>query len=222
MTNPPGRSYCSNIMWLLLKFRLFNYVRSWRTKANLVSPWLPHFWFICAQEHRFPFVAQIVKSLPAMRETQVWSLGREDPLEKETAIYPQYSCLENLMDGGAWRATVHGVAKSRTRLSDLTFTFFLRAAAYCFSTLSVSNPSQENIPPLNLIHLSCILLAFHVAAPTANDDTCLYDTRGLMGKVTCSCGAALGGPGCTTPHPQAVVTSVHLQTICRTAACLST
>ena len=32
----------------------------------------------------------------------------------------QYSCLENPMDGGAWRATVHGVAKSRTRLSDFT------------------------------------------------------------------------------------------------------
>ena len=30
----------------------------------------------------------------------------------------QYSCLENPMDGGAWWATVHGVAKSRTRLSD--------------------------------------------------------------------------------------------------------
>ena len=30
----------------------------------------------------------------------------------------QYSCLENLMDGGAWRATVHGVSKSRTQLSD--------------------------------------------------------------------------------------------------------
>ena len=36
----------------------------------------------------------------------------------------QYSCLENPMDGGAWWATVHGVAKSRTRLSDFTFTFF--------------------------------------------------------------------------------------------------
>ena len=35
----------------------------------------------------------------------------------------QYSCLENPTDRGAWRATVHGVAKSRTRLSD--FTFFL-------------------------------------------------------------------------------------------------
>ena len=33
----------------------------------------------------------------------------------------QYSCLENLMGGGAWWATVHGVAKSRTRLSDFTF-----------------------------------------------------------------------------------------------------
>ena len=30
----------------------------------------------------------------------------------------QYSCLENSMDRGAWRATVHGVAKSQTRLSD--------------------------------------------------------------------------------------------------------
>ena len=36
----------------------------------------------------------------------------------------QYSCLENPMDGGAWRATVHGVAKSQTRLSNFTFTFF--------------------------------------------------------------------------------------------------
>ena len=34
-----------------------------------------------------------------------------------------YSCLENSVDGGAWLATVHGVAKSQTRLSD--FTFFL-------------------------------------------------------------------------------------------------
>ena len=35
----------------------------------------------------------------------------------------QYSCLENPMEGGAWWATVHGVAKSRTRLSNFTFTF---------------------------------------------------------------------------------------------------
>ena len=37
----------------------------------------------------------------------------------------QYSCLENPMDGGAWWAAVHGVAKSQTRLSDFTFHFSL-------------------------------------------------------------------------------------------------
>ena len=35
----------------------------------------------------------------------------------------QYSCLENPMDRGAWQATVHGVAKSQTRLSDYHFHF---------------------------------------------------------------------------------------------------
>ena len=39
----------------------------------------------------------------------------------------QYSCLENPMDGGAWWAAVHGVAKSQTGLSDFTFTFHLHA-----------------------------------------------------------------------------------------------
>ena len=39
----------------------------------------------------------------------------------------QYSCLENPMDGGAWWATVHGVSKSQTRLSDFTFTFHFHA-----------------------------------------------------------------------------------------------
>ena len=39
----------------------------------------------------------------------------------------QYSCLENPMDGGAWWAAVHGVAGSRTRLSDFPFTFHFHA-----------------------------------------------------------------------------------------------
>ena len=38
----------------------------------------------------------------------------------------QYSCLENPMDRGAWWAAVHGVAKSWTRLSDFTFTHWIR------------------------------------------------------------------------------------------------
>ena len=39
----------------------------------------------------------------------------------------QYSCLENPMYGGAWKAEVHGVAEVRTRLSDFTFTFHFHA-----------------------------------------------------------------------------------------------
>ena len=46
-----------------------------------------------------------------MQDTQVQSLGWEDPLEKGMAPL-QYLCLENPMDRGAWRATVHGVAES--------------------------------------------------------------------------------------------------------------
>ena len=51
------------------------------------------------------------------------------PLEKlETSGTPlQHSCLENPMERGAWWATVHGVAKGRTRLSDFTFTFHFHA-----------------------------------------------------------------------------------------------
>ena len=47
-------------------------------------------------------MAQTVKCLPTVQETQVQSLGWEDPLEKEMVIPLQYSCLENTMDRGAW------------------------------------------------------------------------------------------------------------------------
>ena len=59
-------------------------------------------------------VAQMVKNLPAMRETWVQSLSWEDPLEKGTGYPLQHSCLENSMDRGSWWATVHGVTKSQT------------------------------------------------------------------------------------------------------------
>ena len=49
----------------------------------------------------------MVKNPPAVQETQVQSLGWEDSLDPL-----QYSCLENSIDRGAWRATVHAVEKS--------------------------------------------------------------------------------------------------------------
>ena len=48
----------------------------------------------------------------------------------------QYSCLENPMDGGAWWAAVHGVAKSWTQLSDFTFTSHFHALEKAMATHS--------------------------------------------------------------------------------------
>ena len=48
----------------------------------------------------------------------------------------QYSCLENSMDRGAWWVAVHGVARSRTPLSDFTFTFHFHALEKEMVTLS--------------------------------------------------------------------------------------
>ena len=54
----------------------------------------------------------------------------------------QYSCLENPMDKGAWWAAVHGVAKSRTQLSDFPFTFHFHALEREMATYSsvLENP----------------------------------------------------------------------------------
>ena len=61
-------------------------------------------------------VAQLVKNLPAMRETWVQSLGWEDPLGEGKGYPLQYFGLENSMD-----YIVHGVAKSQTQLSDFHY-----------------------------------------------------------------------------------------------------
>ena len=63
-------------------------------------------------------VPQMVKPLPAMQETWIRSLGQEDPLEKGMATHSSILGWRIPKDRGAWRAIVHGVAKSRTRLSD--------------------------------------------------------------------------------------------------------
>ena len=53
-----------------------------------------------------------------MWEMWVRSLGGEDPLVKKMATHSQYFCLENSMDRGVWRATIHGVTMSQTLFSD--------------------------------------------------------------------------------------------------------
>ena len=54
-------------------------------------------------------------------------LGKRELTGVQAGIPLQYSCLENPMDGGAWKAAVHGVTEGQTRLSDFTFTFHFYA-----------------------------------------------------------------------------------------------
>ena len=70
-------------------------------------------------------IAQLVKNPPAMQETPVRFLGREDPLEEGMATHASMLARRIPMDRVAWQAIVHGVAKSWTLLSDFTFTFTL-------------------------------------------------------------------------------------------------
>ena len=71
-----------------------------------------------------------------------------------TTVYPllvgegngtplQHSCLENAMDRGAWWAVVHGVAKSRTRLSDFPLTFHFPALEKEMATTPVFLPGES-------------------------------------------------------------------------------
>ena len=76
------------------------------------------------------------KNLSATQEMWVQPLGQEDPLEKGNGNPFQDSCLENPTDRGAWRATVPGVAKSRTRLNNFTLKIYI----YCILAFPISPP----------------------------------------------------------------------------------
>ena len=61
---------------------------------------------------------------------------RELVMDREAWTPLQYSCLENPMDRGAWRAAVHEVARSRTQLSNIIFTFHFPALETAVATHS--------------------------------------------------------------------------------------
>ena len=63
-------------------------------------------------------MAQMVKNLPAVLETWVWSLGWEYPLEESMATHSNILAWRIPMERGAQQAIVDGVTKSQTRLSD--------------------------------------------------------------------------------------------------------
>ena len=76
------------------------------------------------RNHFVSLVAQMVRSLPVVGDPgSIPGLGRSPGEGNGNPL--QNSCLENPMGGGAWWATVHGVAKSQTQLSHFTLHFTL-------------------------------------------------------------------------------------------------
>ena len=102
----------------ILSSIISKYISSYRTY------WTPYFASLFFHCSRFLFqivifyllvampslVAQMVKNWSVMGETWVQSLGGEDGEGNGNSL--QYSCLENSMDRGNWRATLHGIIKS--------------------------------------------------------------------------------------------------------------
>ena len=99
-------------------------------------------------------VAQTVKNLAAIRETRVWSLGWENPLNEGMEIHCCILAWKILMDSGDWQATVHEVTKSRIQLrneaqhstifhcvyvSHLLYPFIGQLTFGCFHVLSIVN-----------------------------------------------------------------------------------
>ena len=66
----------------------------------------------------------------------MFAVGLSYMVGEGNGIPLQYSCLENPMDGGAWKAAVHGVAEGRARLSDFPFTFHFPALEKAMATHS--------------------------------------------------------------------------------------
>ena len=86
-------------------------------------------------------VAQTVKRLPTMGETRVRSLGRKDPLEKETATHSSILAWKIPWTDQLGRLQAIGAAESRTRLSDFTFTFPLPTPGRRWRADVLYNPS---------------------------------------------------------------------------------
>ena len=132
-------------MWFLLRpfrtvpLRISSLMPGWEKSSCVKRPWrrvqvtgLVHPWLQMLQargqgckkkkqshqSHRWAsLVAQTVKNLPAMLETWAWSMSGRSSGEGNGNPF-QYFCLENPMDRGGWRATVHGVTKRRTWLGN--------------------------------------------------------------------------------------------------------
>ena len=93
-------------------------------------------WIVVKFRGGFPVGSEVTASACNVRDLGlIPGLGRSSGEGNGNPL--QYSCLENPMGGGAWWATVHGVAKSWTRLSDFTLVILRGRAKICCSGISV-------------------------------------------------------------------------------------
>ena len=100
--------FVGKIRWWRLKGRKDSWEREFRCK-----------WQLSRKVDGFPG-GPVVKNLPGRQKTWVWFLGQEDPLKKGMATHSSIFAWRIPMAGGAWLATVHGVAKSWIRLTQLS------------------------------------------------------------------------------------------------------
>ena len=108
--NPPGYSVHGIPHARILAWVSISFSTGWLMLAGLL--------LILLQRSHSPHYLTI-RNCILFRSMPVVGEGHGTPL--------QYSCLENPMDGGAWKAAVHGVTEGRTWLSDFTFTFHFHA-----------------------------------------------------------------------------------------------
>ena len=115
-------SFCQRLL-PLVDCPLYNQVFPASIKCSLPLP------FSLGSPSFFSQVLGCCSALLCLSETsEISQTGRNTAWKQSQGFRDfQYSCLENPMGRGAWQATVHGVAKSQTGLSDVTFTFHFHA-----------------------------------------------------------------------------------------------
>ena len=124
-----------------------------------LSPQRPHLLIPLSRVFEFQYDFE-GGTKPAVWETWVWSLGWEDPMQEGMATHSNIQAWRIPMDRGAWWATIHGAAKSWTRLSDKV------CARACIHTHSEHGRFLSEIWPeasrrriyVRLLYLVCSLL----------------------------------------------------------------
>ena len=120
--SPPGSSVYGIVQASVLEWVAISSCRgSSQPSDELTSPVFPALagWFFTTEPRGNP------PAMQEMQEIRVWSPagGNGNPL--------QYSCLENPLDRGVWKATVHEVSKSWTWLSDWAYTHMYICMGVC-------------------------------------------------------------------------------------------